>query len=56
MTTGLSWQIVSAMVSHDLMNLVNTRSLKSWKETLALLCTVSEFFNVELHRNFNLIN
>ncbi|XP_057522031.1 protein transport protein SEC31 homolog B-like isoform X3 [Amaranthus tricolor] len=35
-------KIVSAMVSHDLMNLVNTRSLKSWKETLALLCTFAQ--------------
>ncbi|GAB2289001.1 hypothetical protein Dimus_023304 [Dionaea muscipula] len=32
-------KVVSAMVSNDLMSLVNTRPLKSWKETLALLCT-----------------
>lgn len=33
-------QVVSAMVTNDLMSLVNTRPLDSWKETLALLCTV----------------
>ncbi|KAJ6984756.1 protein transport protein SEC31 [Populus alba x Populus x berolinensis] len=32
-------KIVSAMVNNDLMTLVNSRSLKYWKETLALLCT-----------------
>ncbi|CAK7330966.1 unnamed protein product [Dovyalis caffra] len=32
-------KIVSAMVNNDLMTLVNTRPLKYWKETLALLCT-----------------
>ncbi|XP_047315605.1 protein transport protein SEC31 homolog B-like [Impatiens glandulifera] len=32
-------KIVSAMVSNDLTNLVSTRPLKSWKETLALLCS-----------------
>ncbi|RVW40743.1 Protein transport protein SEC31-like B [Vitis vinifera] len=32
-------KVVSAMVNNDLMSLVNTRPLKSWKETLALLCT-----------------
>ncbi|XP_057523798.1 protein transport protein SEC31 homolog B isoform X2 [Amaranthus tricolor] len=35
-------QVVSAMVNHDLMSLVNTRPLKSWKETLALLCTFAQ--------------
>ena len=29
------------MVSNDLSSLVNTRPLKFWKETLALLCSVS---------------
>ncbi|KAJ6385250.1 hypothetical protein OIU77_028438 [Salix suchowensis] len=32
-------KIVTAMVNNDLMTLVNTRPLKYWKETLALLCT-----------------
>ncbi|XP_019229903.1 PREDICTED: protein transport protein SEC31 homolog B isoform X1 [Nicotiana attenuata] len=32
-------RVVAAMVNNDLMSLVNTRPLKSWKETLALLCT-----------------
>ncbi|KAM1157961.1 hypothetical protein ACFX1X_028819 [Malus domestica] len=32
-------KIVSAMVSNDLLSLVNTRPLKFWKETLALLCS-----------------
>ncbi|MQL67954.1 hypothetical protein Taro_000254, partial [Colocasia esculenta] len=32
-------KVVSAMVKNDLMALVNTRPLDSWKETLALLCT-----------------
>uniref|UniRef100_A0A6N2MKF1 Ancestral coatomer element 1 Sec16/Sec31 domain-containing protein n=1 Tax=Salix viminalis TaxID=40686 RepID=A0A6N2MKF1_SALVM len=31
--------IVAAMVNNDLLTLVNTRPLKYWKETLALLCT-----------------
>ncbi|KAK6928803.1 Ancestral coatomer element 1, Sec16/Sec31 [Dillenia turbinata] len=35
-------KVVSAMVNNDLMNLVNTRPLKSWKETLALLCTFAQ--------------
>ncbi|KAK6933923.1 WD40 repeat [Dillenia turbinata] len=35
-------EVVSAMVNNDLMNLVNTRPLKSWKETLALLCTFAQ--------------
>ncbi|XP_076901787.1 protein transport protein SEC31 homolog B-like [Bidens hawaiensis] len=34
-------KVVAAMVNNDLVSLVNTRPLKSWKETLALLCTVS---------------
>ncbi|XP_057498437.1 protein transport protein SEC31 homolog B-like isoform X1 [Actinidia eriantha] len=33
---------VSAMVNNDLMSLVNIRPLKSWKETLALLCTFAQ--------------
>ncbi|XP_042462555.1 protein transport protein SEC31 homolog B-like [Zingiber officinale] len=32
-------KVVTAMVNNDLMTLVNTRPLNSWKETLALLCT-----------------
>ncbi|KAM7512358.1 hypothetical protein LguiB_011233 [Lonicera macranthoides] len=35
-------KVVSAMVNNDLMKLVNTRPLKSWKETLALLCTFAQ--------------
>lgn len=35
-------KVVSAMVNHDLMSLVKTRPLKSWKETLALLCTFAQ--------------
>ncbi|GAB4832488.1 hypothetical protein Ancab_006510 [Ancistrocladus abbreviatus] len=35
-------KVVSAMVNHDLMSLVNRRPLKSWKETLALLCTFAQ--------------
>lgn len=35
-------KVVSAMVNNDLMNLVNTRPLKLWKETLALLCTFAQ--------------
>uniref|UniRef100_A0A5B7BMN1 Sec16 Sec23-binding domain-containing protein n=1 Tax=Davidia involucrata TaxID=16924 RepID=A0A5B7BMN1_DAVIN len=35
-------KVVSAMVNNDLMSLVNTRPLKSWKETLALLCTFAQ--------------
>ncbi|KFK35498.1 hypothetical protein AALP_AA5G292600 [Arabis alpina] len=31
-------KVVSALVNNDLTNLVYTRSLKFWKETLALLC------------------
>ncbi|KAM5552083.1 hypothetical protein ABKV19_026777 [Rosa sericea] len=34
-------KIVSAMVSNDLSSLVNTRPLKFWKETLAVLCSFS---------------
>ncbi|RWW34756.1 hypothetical protein BHE74_00010531 [Ensete ventricosum] len=36
------FQVVSAMVNNDLMNLINTRPLNSWKETLALLCTFAQ--------------
>ncbi|OMP00502.1 alpha-1,4-galacturonosyltransferase 1-like protein [Corchorus olitorius] len=32
----------SAIVSNDLMSLVNTRPLKFWKETLALVCTFAQ--------------
>ncbi|OUZ99287.1 WD40 repeat [Macleaya cordata] len=35
-------KVVSAMVNNDLMSLVNTRPLNSWKETLALLCNFAE--------------
>ncbi|KAH9300540.1 hypothetical protein KI387_012123 [Taxus chinensis] len=35
-------KVVSAMVNNDLVGLVNRRPLKSWKETLALLCTYSQ--------------
>ncbi|CAN1813844.1 Protein transport protein SEC31 homolog B [Linum perenne] len=35
-------KIVSAMVNNDLLSLVNTRPLKYWKETLALLCTFAQ--------------
>ncbi|KAK5783340.1 hypothetical protein PVK06_037848 [Gossypium arboreum] len=34
-------KVVSAMVNNNLTSLVNSRPLKFWKETLALLCTVS---------------
>jgi protein transport protein SEC31 len=35
-------KVVSAMFNNDLLSLVNTRPLKSWKETLALLCTFAQ--------------
>ncbi|XP_057456926.1 protein transport protein SEC31 homolog B [Lotus japonicus] len=35
-------KIVSAMVSNDLLSLVNTRPVKFWKETLALLCSFAQ--------------
>nr|XP_043623447.1 protein transport protein SEC31 homolog B-like isoform X2 [Erigeron canadensis] len=35
-------KVVSAMVNNDLVSLVNIRPLKSWKETLALLCTFAQ--------------
>ncbi|WOK96042.1 hypothetical protein Cni_G04749 [Canna indica] len=35
-------KVLSAMVSNDLMTLVSTRPLNSWKETLALLCTFAQ--------------
>ncbi|KAG9459646.1 hypothetical protein H6P81_004154 [Aristolochia fimbriata] len=35
-------KVVSAMVNNDLMKLVNTRSLNSWEETLALLCSFAQ--------------
>ncbi|KAI5425094.1 hypothetical protein KIW84_031044 [Lathyrus oleraceus] len=34
--------VVSAMVSNDLLSLVNTRPLKFWKETLAILCSFAQ--------------
>nr|XP_043619010.1 protein transport protein SEC31 homolog B-like isoform X2 [Erigeron canadensis] len=35
-------KVVAAMVNNDLVSLVKTRPLKSWKETLALLCTFAQ--------------
>ncbi|KAL9679497.1 hypothetical protein QQ045_017360 [Rhodiola kirilowii] len=35
-------KVVGAMVNSDLMKLVNTRPLKFWKETLALLCSFAQ--------------
>ncbi|KAI3510914.1 hypothetical protein L1887_18053 [Cichorium endivia] len=35
-------KVVAAMVNNDLVSLVNIRPLKSWKETLALLCTFAQ--------------
>ncbi|ESQ43725.1 hypothetical protein EUTSA_v10005758mg [Eutrema salsugineum] len=35
-------KVVSAMVDNDLTSLINKRSHKFWKETLALLCTFSQ--------------
>ncbi|KAL3516403.1 hypothetical protein ACH5RR_023305 [Cinchona calisaya] len=35
-------KVVAAMVNNDLMSLVNTRPLKSWKETIAVLCTFAQ--------------
>ncbi|CAN8280575.1 unnamed protein product [Cochlearia groenlandica] len=35
-------KVVSAMVNNDLTSLVYTRSLKFWKETLALLCNFAQ--------------
>ncbi|XP_031127310.1 protein transport protein SEC31 homolog B-like [Ipomoea triloba] len=35
-------KVVFAMVNNDLKSLVNTRPLKSWKETLALFCTFAQ--------------
>ncbi|KAI3683014.1 hypothetical protein L1987_83469 [Smallanthus sonchifolius] len=36
-------KVVAAMVNSDLVSLVNIRPLKSWKETLALLCTFAQW-------------
>lgn len=36
-------QVVSAVVNNDLQGLVESRPLKLWKETLALICTVYNF-------------
>ncbi|KAH0912648.1 hypothetical protein HID58_035969 [Brassica napus] len=42
-TSGAPYmKIVSAMVNNDLTSLIYTRSLKFWKETLALLCTFAQ--------------
>ncbi|KAK1321736.1 hypothetical protein QJS10_CPA03g00730 [Acorus calamus] len=35
-------KVVSAMVNKDLLGLVKTRPLSSWKETLALLCSLAQ--------------
>ncbi|GAA0147338.1 vesicle coat protein [Lithospermum erythrorhizon] len=35
-------KVVSAIVNNDLASLVNTRPLRSWKETLALFCTFAQ--------------
>lgn len=35
-------KVVSAMVKNDLLSIVNTRPLKFWKETLALLCSFAQ--------------
>ncbi|KAI5393442.1 hypothetical protein KIW84_060538 [Lathyrus oleraceus] len=35
-------KVVSVMVSNDLLSLVNTRPLKFWKETLAILCSFAQ--------------
>ncbi|XP_023767336.1 protein transport protein SEC31 homolog B [Lactuca sativa] len=35
-------KVVAAMVNNDLVSLVNIRPLRSWKETLALLCTFAQ--------------
>ncbi|KAL2612070.1 hypothetical protein R1flu_023762 [Riccia fluitans] len=42
--TGRSYlKIMSSIVNHDLKGLVESRPLKAWKETLALLCTYAPF-------------
>ena len=41
-------QVVSAMVGNDLMSFVSTWPLSSWKENLALLCTVSVFDTLDV--------
>jgi len=41
-------QVVSAMMNNDLMTYLHTRQPKSWKETLALICTVSTIFLMKL--------
>ncbi|KAI3827008.1 hypothetical protein L1987_01069 [Smallanthus sonchifolius] len=35
-------KVIAAMVNSDLVSLVNIRPLKSWKETLAFLCTFAQ--------------
>ncbi|XP_059651913.1 protein transport protein SEC31 homolog B-like [Cornus florida] len=42
MTHSPYLKVVSAMLNNDLISLVNIRPLKSWKETLALLCTFAQ--------------
>lgn len=39
-------QVVSAVVNDDLQGLVESRPLKAWKETLALICTVRDYLNL----------
>ncbi|CAH8252778.1 unnamed protein product [Arabidopsis lyrata] len=41
-STLLDMFVVSAMMNNDLMTFVHTRPPKSWKETLALICTFAE--------------
>jgi hypothetical protein len=44
---GCEWlQVVSAVVNNDLQGLVESRPLKVWKETLALICTVRDSYGV----------
>nr|GEX63864.1 hypothetical protein [Tanacetum cinerariifolium] len=49
-------KVVSAIVSNDLVILVNTRPLKSWKETLDLLCTRIRSSQVLVGHSYNLID
>ncbi|KAL8246584.1 hypothetical protein R6Q59_007800 [Mikania micrantha] len=47
-------QVVAAMVNNDLVSLVNTRPLKSWKKTLAVLCTYAEILASQGLLSFNI--
>jgi hypothetical protein len=38
-------QVLSAIINNDLQGLVDSRPLKAWKETLALIFTVCIFFS-----------